>query len=114
MSMPLTIGQTITACACAFALATPAIAQDTKATSDTEATATTETKIVVEGEKPKITDRSHPDYIRCRKEPVIGSRTRMKKTCLTNREWKEVARTGNRDSRGFVEENQAGFNGNGS
>ena len=72
-------------------------------------------EIVVEEEKPeKITDRSHPDYIRCRSEPVIGSRAKRKRTCLSNREWARVSREGNRSSRDFVGDNQPGFQPGGS
>lgn len=51
-----------------------------------------------------VTDRSHPDYLRCRSEPVIGSRARMRKICMTNREWEAYARTGNSDARAMVED----------
>ncbi len=52
----------------------------------------------------KITDRSHPDYIRCRSEPVIGSLVRKKKICMTNSEWKEYARAGNEGSRSLLDD----------
>lgn len=66
--------------------------------------------IDVVDEKPKkITDRSHPDYVRCKSEAVIGSRARRKRTCLTNREWDLAARRGNEATRDFVGDNQPGF-----
>lgn len=52
----------------------------------------------------KITDRLHPEYIRCRREPVIGSRARMRNICMTNRQWEEYARTGNSDARSIVDD----------
>ncbi|MDJ0979845.1 MAG: hypothetical protein QNI87_15070 [Erythrobacter sp.] len=64
---------------------------------------------VVEQKPEKITDRSHPDYVRCKSKPVIGSRAQRKRTCMTNREWAEVARQGNDRSRDFVGDNQPGF-----
>ncbi|WP_417819102.1 hypothetical protein [Tritonibacter scottomollicae] len=61
--------------------------------------------------KPKkITDRRHPDYVRCRSEAVIGSLTRKKRICMTNAEWAEYTRTGSRDAKQFVEDMQAGLN----
>jgi len=53
---------------------------------------------------PKITDRSHPDYVRCRSEPVIGSLVRKRKICMTNSEWEQYARSGNADSRRFLDD----------
>ena len=59
--------------------------------------------------KKKIKDKNHPDYVRCKSEPVIGSRAKRNRTCMTNREWALVSRRGNEESRKFLEENQAGF-----
>jgi len=53
---------------------------------------------------PKITDRSHPDYVRCRSEPVIGSLVRKRKICMTNKEWEQYARAGNADSRSMLDD----------
>ena len=64
---------------------------------------------VVEEKPKKITDKSHPDYVRCKSEAVIGSRARRKRTCMTNREWDLIARRGNEASRDFVQQNQPGF-----
>jgi hypothetical protein len=61
--------------------------------------------------KPKkITDRRHPDYVRCRSEPIIGSLARKRRICMTNAEWVEYVRVGSRDSRQFVEDMQVGEN----
>ena len=65
-----------------------------------------------EAKPEKITDRSHPDFIRCRTEAVIGSRAKKRKVCLTNREWEEFARRGNDVARRTVEENAPGLAGN--
>lgn len=64
---------------------------------------------VIEEKPEKITDRSHPDYVRCKGEAVIGSRARRKRTCMTNHEWDLVARRGNEFSRDFVNQNRDGF-----
>lgn len=60
----------------------------------------------------KITDRNHPDFIRCRREPIIGSRARFTKRCHTNREWELIARRGNEGTRTIVEAGQSGQVGN--
>ena len=63
--------------------------------------------------KPKkITDRRHPDYVRCRSEPIIGSLTRKRRICMTNAEWTEYVKVGSRDSRQFVEDLQVGIDQN--
>lgn len=63
-------------------------------------------------EPKKITDRNHPDYVRCRREPVIGSRARFTKRCHTNREWEMIAQRGNQGTREIVEAGQSGMVGN--
>ena len=60
----------------------------------------------------KITDRDHPEFVRCRTEPVIGSRAKKRKVCLTNREWEEFGRRGNEVARRTVGDNAGGMNGN--
>ncbi len=55
----------------------------------------------------KITDRTHPDYIRCRSEKVIGSLAKKRKRCMTNREWKMVSAEGNKRANELVEEHRA-------
>lgn len=61
--------------------------------------------VVVTGEKPtpakvagKITDPKHPDFVKCRSEPVLNSRAQRVKVCRTNREWTAFAREGNRQT----------------
>lgn len=61
--------------------------------------------------KPKkITDRRHPDYVRCRSEPIIGSLAKKRRVCMTNAQWVEYTRTGSRDAKQFVEDMQSGLN----
>ena len=60
-------------------------------------------------ETAKITDKDHPDYVKCRTERVIGSLAKRKKTCLTNRQWAEFARRGNEIARRTVDDNAAGM-----
>tara|TARA_Y100001968_G_C18971594_1_gene532530 strand:- start:231 stop:518 length:288 start_codon:yes stop_codon:yes gene_type:complete len=63
-----------------------------------------------EKEQPeKITDRDHPDFVRCRTERVVGSLAKKRKVCLTNREWEEFARRGNDVARQTVAQNAAGM-----
>ncbi len=57
-----------------------------------------------------VTDKSDPEYVRCRSDRVIGSLAKRKKTCMTNREWEVAARTGNRGARDIVESQQVGMN----
>ncbi len=64
-------------------------------------------------QKPKkITDRKHPDYMRCRSEPVIGSRVKKNRICMTNREWKAFNAEGNRRANEFVKDHQSGSTSN--
>ena len=51
---------------------------------------------VIEAEPEEITDKSHPDYVKCRTESVIGSRARKRRVCMTNAQWKQAERQGNR------------------
>ncbi len=61
--------------------------------------------------KPKkITDRRHPDYVRCKSTAVIGSRIKRNRVCMTNKQWASANREGNRKSRQFVEDMQVGQN----
>lgn len=60
----------------------------------------------------KITDKRHPDYIRCRTESVIGSRAKKRRVCLTNAEWARVAREGNSMANEMVDGARSGMNGN--
>ena len=56
------------------------------------------------GGSTKITDKDHPDFIKCRMERVLGSLAKRRKTCLTNRQWEEFARRGNDNARKTVEQ----------
>jgi hypothetical protein len=58
-----------------------------------------------------ITDKTHPDYVRCRSERVIGSLAKRTKTCMTNREWEVASRVGNQGARDIVQSQQVGMNG---
>lgn len=40
-------------------------------------------------------DATHPYFIRCRKDPVVGSLVRKLRVCRTNYEWKRFAEQGN-------------------
>ena len=97
-----------------FALqATPTTEVEPQAAPDPAPQVATDPNIEVVEEKPKkpekITDKSHPDYVRCKSEAVIGSRARRKRTCMTNREWALASRRGNEATRDFVGDNQPGF-----
>jgi len=66
---------------------------------------------VKKADKPKkITDRSHPDYVRCRSRAIIGSLARKQRICMTNKEWVAHNQEGSRRSREFVEDMQVGQN----
>lgn len=41
-------------------------------------------------------DKTDPDYVKCRVEPVTGSVARKRRICLTNRQWQAAAQEGNR------------------
>lgn len=68
---------------------------------------------VVETKPVKITDKNHPDYVKCKRESVIGSRARKRKVCKTNKQWVADTRKGNRHSRELIEANSPGFNSGG-
>jgi hypothetical protein len=50
----------------------------------------------------KITDKNHPDYVRCRSEPVLNSRAARVKICRTNKEWAQASREGSRQTQEFL------------
>ena len=60
-------------------------------------------------ETSKKVDRRHPNYVRCRTEPIIGSLARKRRICMTNAEWTEYIRTGSRNAKEFVDDSQPGF-----
>lgn len=62
--------------------------------------------------KGKIKDKDHPQYIKCRTEPVIGSRAKKRRVCLTNAEWDRVAREGNATADKLVEDMASGLTSN--
>jgi len=53
----------------------------------------------------KIKDRRHPDYIRCRKESVIGSLSKKRKVCMTNKAWALDSRKGNKRAKEVITDN---------
>lgn len=61
---------------------------------------------VEKAKEEKITDKNHPDYVRCRSESVIGSRAKKRRVCLTNAEWERVARDGNATANRIVDDNR--------
>jgi hypothetical protein len=49
-------------------------------------------------------DSAHPYFIRCKKDPVIGSLARKLRVCRTNEEWKKFAAQGNDTGREVMDE----------
>ncbi|MCL6697224.1 hypothetical protein LZ496_00260 [Sphingomonas sp. NSE70-1] len=49
-------------------------------------------------------DATHPYYIRCKKDPVIGSLARKLRVCRTNDEWKRYAAAGNDNGREILDD----------
>lgn len=49
-------------------------------------------------------DSAHPYYIRCRKDPVVGSLVRKLRVCRTNEEWKRFAAMGNDSGREIMDD----------
>ncbi|MFU7527660.1 hypothetical protein [Qipengyuania sp. ASV99] len=107
---------TLTAILAALALqAAPAATDDalqedsSAVSSQTEAETAASPQQAAAEEAEEITDRSHPDYMRCRRESVIGSNARKRRVCMTNREWELAASTGNSGAREIVESQQVGI-----
>ncbi|HYC94073.1 MAG TPA: hypothetical protein VEB39_00065 [Sphingomicrobium sp.] len=44
-------------------------------------------------------DATHPYYIRCKKDPVVGSLVRKLRVCRTNYQWKQFAAMGGDNAR---------------
>src|SRR5688572_30730749 len=44
-------------------------------------------------------DAKHPYFIKCRKDPVVGSLVRKLRVCRTNEQWKQFAAMGNDNAR---------------
>lgn len=57
----------------------------------------------------KNTDKDHPDTVKCRTEPVIGSRAKKRKICMKQSQWAEVGRKGNTFARQLVEDHASIF-----
>ena len=57
----------------------------------------------------KMTDRRHPDYVRCRVEPIIGSLAKKRRVCMTNAEWAAHIQEGNRRANQFVADMEGGM-----
>lgn len=49
-------------------------------------------------------DAKHPYYIRCRKDPVVGSLARKLRVCRTNEQWKQFAAQGENNGREILDE----------
>ncbi len=47
-------------------------------------------------ETEKITDRRHPEFVRCRTESIIGKLASKRKVCMTNKQWVDARKSGNR------------------
>lgn len=63
-------------------------------------------------EKPEL-DRNHPDAVRCKRFPVIGSLVKKERICKTNAEWRASAEQQNRDADDMITRSRAGMNPNG-
>ncbi len=57
----------------------------------------------------EIVDRRHPDYVRCRLEPVIGSLAKKRRVCMTNEQWAAHIEEGNKRSKQFVADMDGGM-----
>lgn len=59
-------------------------------------------------------DFKHPYYIRCKKDPVVGSLVRKLRVCRTNEQWKQASARGNENARDTLEgfARSGGTNGN--
>lgn len=49
-------------------------------------------------------DPTHPYYIRCKKDPVVGSLVRKLRVCRTNEEWKRFLAQGENNGREILDE----------
>ena len=48
-------------------------------------------------------ERTHPYFIKCRKEEVIGSLAKKLRVCRTNQEWNRYADVGNQNARDTID-----------
>lgn len=90
-------------------LASPALSAQENA-SATPAAGDDKAEVTTGGQAPKkITDRRHPDYVRCRSQAIIGSLARKRRVCMTNREWTIHIQEGNKRANQFVNDIQGGM-----
>lgn len=81
---------------------TPALGEaETKLPPDRPPSSMTSTEIRAYNEG---LDSGHPYYIRCRKDPVVGSLARKLRVCRTNEEWKRFAAIGNDTGREILDD----------
>jgi hypothetical protein len=52
-----------------------------------------------EAQPAKITDKKHPDYVRCKSEEILGTRAQFRRVCKTNKQWADASATGGRAER---------------
>ncbi|QJB69110.1 hypothetical protein HF685_07280 [Parasphingorhabdus halotolerans] len=57
----------------------------------------------------KITDRRHPDYIRCRSEPIIGTLAKKRRVCMTNKQWAAHIQEGNKRANELMDDFAGGM-----
>lgn len=61
--------------------------------------------------KPQtVTDRRDPNYVRCRSEPIIGTKSRTRRVCMTNAEWKTHIQNGSDRANEFMDDIRSGAN----
>ncbi|MEM1133608.1 MAG: hypothetical protein AAGH53_11775 [Pseudomonadota bacterium] len=104
--MKFFVSHSLAIAAVALLIVPPASAQDE---SPEEQKGDVEREIVVEAKREKITDRSHPNYVRCKSERVLGSLAKRRRICMTNAQWAEASEKGNESSREFIDQSQPGF-----
>ena len=78
-----------------------AVASDKKMPPDRPPSLMTSTEIRAYNEG---LDATHPYYIKCRKDPVVGTLVRKLRVCRTNEQWKQFAATGNDSGREVLDD----------
>ncbi|MBZ6379499.1 hypothetical protein B5C34_07480 [Pacificimonas flava] len=53
-------------------------------------------------------ERDDPNFLRCKRMKVIGSLTKRKEVCMTNREWEEARVRGRSGARAIVDSGMPG------
>jgi len=93
----------ISCAALAIVVTFPALAADTdgKAPPDRAPSLMTPTEIRAYNEG---LDFNHPYYIRCTKDPVMGSLVRKLRVCRTNEQWKQFRAQGEANGREILDE----------